>query len=402
MNQVLPEQYRQVGALFSALEAIRNIRAVILLALTFVAAVGVFLLLSSTHNNTITLLGMLLAAATMFYGTSAVGIMLMHKAQSGEDLSIGDAVMRSLAISHRLLAVALLAFLVFLGFLLVAAILFFVCKIPGIGPLFYFFALPISILALGVTYAAFLFVVMPLAGPSVWSGEKVLDVVSNLYAIVRQRLPLTVVLMVFLGILVGISAVILAIIFWSGLLFSGGLSVSILHTGLGNGLFGLLSSAMQGGIGGMMEPGSMDGMNGGMHGMSGSGDGSGLAMAGMAGAGLLFAAMMAFPGLVLFQGYCQIYLTVTDGLDISAEKETLRQGMEQARKAAEEAKRKAEEARLRMEEQRKKVASARETTAAATAAAKTSGTQASVRCPTCGGAITAGDDFCGSCGHKLK
>ncbi len=409
MSQVLPEQYRQVGALFSALEAIRNIRAVILLALTFVAAVGVFLLLNSMHNNTVTLLGMLLATAIMFYGTSAVGIMLMHKAQSGEDLSIGDAVMRSLAISHRLLAVALLAFVVFLGFLLVAAILFFVCKIPGVGPVLYFFALPISILALGVTYAAFLFVVMPLAGPSVWSGEKVFDVVSNLYAIVRQRLPLTVVLMVFLGILVAISAVILAIIFWSGVIFSGVLSASILHTGLGGGLSSLLGSAMSGGMGGMGGQDAM-GWSGGMGGMGGAygmggmggGSGSGLAIAGMAGAGLLFAAMMAFPGLVLFQGYCQIYLIVTDGLDVSAEKESLRHGMEQAKKAAEEAKRKAEEARLRMEEQRKKAASARQATAAAPTAAKTSGTQASMRCPACGGAITAGDDFCGSCGHKLK
>ncbi len=301
--------------------------------------------------------------------------------------------MRSFAISHRLIAVALLAMVVFLGFLLVAALLFVVCKIPGVGPVLYFFALPVAVLGLGITYAAFLFVVMPLAGPSVWGGEKVLDVVSNLYAIIRQRLPLTVTLMVFLGILVGISAVILAIIFWSGLMFSGVLSASILNTGPGNGLFSLIGSIVQSSMGGMTY-------SGGAYESSGMGSGSGLVIAGMAGTGLLFAALMAFPGLVLFQGYCQIYLIVTDGLDVSAEKEVLRQGMEQARKAAEEAKRRTEEARLRMEEQRKKTATARETSVPA--AAKAPGAQPSARCPACSGAITAGDIFCGSCGHKLK
>jgi hypothetical protein len=232
----------------------------------------------------------------------------------------------------------------------------------------------------------------------------VFDVLSQLLAIVRQRLTTTVVLLIFLGILVFVTALVLTIIYWSGLLFSGSLSATILKQSLGGGLMGMLGG--MGGIGGM-DLGGMGGMGGGLggydsygggmdRGMSGgmASGGSGLVMAGMAGAGILFAAMLAFPGLVLLQGYCQIYLIVTDGLDVSAEKAALRERMEQAKRAAEEAKRRAEEAKRKMDEQRAKAASA---SAAATAPPSASATA----CPACGGSITADDVFCGHCGHKL-
>src|SRR3990172_2452393 len=104
MALAIPDQFRHVGSLLNALDAVRNWRALALLALTLVASVGVFFLLNSLHMGWTTLLALLLALAVSFYGVGAVGIMLMHKAQTGEALSIGDAVMRSLAISHRLMA----------------------------------------------------------------------------------------------------------------------------------------------------------------------------------------------------------------------------------------------------------------------------------------------------------
>jgi hypothetical protein len=389
MNVAIPDQYRHVGSLLNALEAVRNFRALLLMALTLIAAVGAFMLFKSMHAGWAMLAGLLLALAILFYGMSAVGTMLMHKAQTGEAISIVEAIVRSLAISHRLIAVGLLALLVFLGLMLVVALLFVVCKLPGLGPLLYFFALPFSILLLGLTYAAFLFVVVPMAGPAVWRGEKVFDILSQLFAIIRQRLSMTVVLLVFLGILVFVTAIILAVIFWSGLLFSGGLSLSVLKSSLSGGLAGMFGP-MLGGFGGM--GGGYD-QYGGMGGMSGGGDGSGLVMAGLAGAGILFAAMLAPPALVLLQGYCQIYLIVTDGLDVSAEKAVLRERMEQAKRAAEEAKRRAEEAKRKMDEQRARAATAPTTQPLAAAATE---------CPACGGSITPDDVFCGSCGHKLK
>lgn len=406
MTLAIPDQFRHVGSLLNALDAVRNWRALALLALTLVASVGVFFLLNSLHMGWTTLLALLLALAVSFYGVGAVGIMLMHKAQTGEALSIGDAVMRSLAISHRLIAVGLLAFVVFLGLMLVVALLFLICKIPGLGPLLYFFALPFSILLLGLTYAAILFVVVPMAGPAVWRGEKILDVLSQLFAIIRQRLSLTVVLLIFLGILFVITALVLTVIYWSGMLFSGVLSASILKSGLSAGMGNLIGPIMGGmggfggGMGGMGDYGGMGGFEG-MRGGGAMAGGGGLATAGLAGAGILFAAMLAPPGLVLLQGYCQIYLIVTDGLDVSAEKEALRQRVEQAKRAAEEAKRRAEEARSKMEEQRAKAAAQRDTTAGASAATPAAPRTAAT-CPGCGGAITADDVFCGNCGHKLK
>lgn len=394
MSVATSDQYRHVGSLLSALDAVRNFRALLMMALTLIAAVGAFMLFKSFNAGWAVLTGLLLALAILFYGMSAVGIMLMHKAQTGETISIMDSIVRSLAISHRLIAVGLLALVVFLAMMLVVALLLVVCKIPGLGAFLYFFVLPFSILLLGLTYAAFIFVVVPMAGPAVWRGEKIFDVLSQLFAIIRQRLSMTVVLLIFLGILVFVTAIVLTIIYWSGLLFSGGLSAKVLGQSLGGGLMGMVGPMMggMGGVGGM--GGGFDGYDpyGGMGGIGGGAGGGGdLAMAGMAGAGILFAAMLAPPGLVLLQGYCQIYLIVTDGLDVSAEKAALRERMDQAKRAAEEAKRRAEEAKRKMDEQRAKTASA----AAPPPASATA-------CPACGGSITADDVFCGHCGHKLK
>ena len=405
MGFAMPEQYRHLGSLLNALEALRNWRALVLLALTLVLGVAVFMLLGLANSPGLVALGALLAFVVYLYGAGAVGIMLMHQAQSGEPMSIVDSVMRSLAISHRLILIALLVFAIFLGLILAVALLFLVCKIPVLGTLLYFVASPLSILVLGLAYAALVFVFIPLAGPAIWSGEKVFDTVSTLYAVIRQRLALAVVLLVFLGILVLITALVLGMIFWSGTLVSTALSVSILHTG--GGLFSHLPMPGMMGGGGFSGYGPDSAYGGGYGGgfgaapgAAGGGAGSGLIAAGLGGAGLLFAAMMALPGLVSLQGYCQIYLIVTDGLDVSAEKEALRQRLDQARNVAEEAKRRAEDARRKMEEQRQKGSAERP--AAATPASSGAPATEHLRCPACNGEISADDAFCGHCGHKLK
>ena len=401
MGFAMPEQYRHLGSLLNALEALRNWRALVLLALTLVLGVDVFMLLGLANSPGLAALGALLAFVVYLYGAGAVGIMLMHQAQSGEPMSIVDSAMRSLAISHRLILIALLVFAIFLGLILAVALLFLVCKIPVLGALLYFVASPLSILVLGLAYAALVFVFIPLAGPAIWSGEKVFDTVSTLYAVIRQRLALAVVLLVFLGILVLITALVLGMIFWSGTLVSTALSVSILHTG--GGLFSHLPmSGMMGGggFGGYGPDSAYGGVYGGGFGAAPGAAGGGLIAAGLGGAGLLFAAMMALPGLVSLQGYCQIYLIVTDGLDVSAEKEALRQRLDQARSVAEEAKRRAEDARRKMEEQRQKGGAERQ--AAATPASSGAPAAEHLRCPACDGEISADDAFCGHCGHKLK
>ncbi len=406
MSFTIPEQYRHVGSLLKALEALRNWRALVLMALTLVAAAATFMLLSLTHSAALVALGSLLSLLIYFYGASAVGIMLMQQAQNGESLSIGEAVTHSFAISHRLVGVALLAFLVYLGLALAAALLYLVCKIPGLGPLLYFFVLPLTILLFGLAYAALGFVVMPLAGPAVWNGEKVFDTVSILYAVIRQRLPLTIVLMVFLGILAMITVFVLGLVFWSGILVSTLLSTSILHTG--GSLFGHLPMpGMTGGGYGGFSGGDFGSM--GDAGGYGGGGSSGLMLAGMGGTGMLFAAMMALPGLVLLQGYCQIFLIVTDGLDVSAEKAVLRAKMDRVKKAAEEAKHRAEETRRKMEGQRQNAAAERQAQAAPPSATDTEPAPAANEapavastCPACGKEVGPDDTFCGHCGHKLK
>jgi hypothetical protein len=257
----------------------------------------------------------------------------------------------------------------------------------------YFVVSPISILTFGLSFAALGFVFLPLAGPAVWTGEGVFDTLSILFAVIRQRLALAMILLVFLGILVMITAFLLGSIFWSGTFASASMGLGILH--IGSGLSGFLPMLM-GGMGGMGMGGDFGGEGFGAAAQAGSS----LLSAGMFGAGLLAAAMLALPGLVLLQGYCQIFLIVTGGLDVSAEKEVLRQRMEQARRAADEAKRRAEEARRKVDEQRQKMSAQRE--AAATPVASPEPRAEAIPCPACHAPIGDDDAFCGNCGHKLE
>ncbi len=364
-----------ISSLLGALQAVKNVRAVILTALVLVSTALVFglafFVAGQTSSTALALIGSLFAYLVGIYGISAVGFMLMNDAKGATPLSMVDALMVSLMSTHRWIAVMLMALAVFIVFTISLAALLFVCKIPFAGPVLYAVVVPVATFTTTLFLAAMYFVVMPLAFPSVWSGDSTMQVISKLTAIARQRLIQVVVKVVLLMLLCFFVAGIIASLVFSASGIVGALSAGILP-GVGSGL---------GGLGGM---GGMGGMMGGAPG------GGGYMIAGGIGFAIVFAVVLIVPFLMIVQGYCLIYLDVIKGIDFSASEEALKAKMENLQRKAQE--------RAREKTQAQPVAPAAAVAPPPAAPAMVPATT----CPKCSFAISSADVFCGGCGHKLR
>lgn len=345
---MITDQLKSGGSLLSSIDAARNTRALGLLMATFAVCVLVIAMgWALAGFSPFLFMFVLLAYGLLFYGSNAVGLMLMDEAEGLPSRSIGAAITTSLFSAHRLLLLMLLLALVYgVGFMFLALLLF-ICKIPGIGPVLYAVVFPLSALLTGIAYFAMPMVILPLSAPAVWKGAGVLEALSQLMAIVRKRLLTVALLMLGVAFLAGAVAFIVFGILLTGSLTTSALSIPILGGSMD--VMGMLPSMM----------GSMSGGYGGRFG----GGVSGHLMAAGVGGGLLFAAGMTLPGLVYLKGACIVYLQAIDGLDLVAERERMQAMMDEAKKKMEEAKEKARQLQQQAEEaarQAKEASRARE------------------------------------------
>lgn len=381
----------RTSTILGALEGVKNVRAGILTGLVLITSAVVFALFSylTARGGGVALaaVGGLLAFLVIVYGLSAVGFMLMNDAKGAGPLTMVEALTISLTSTHRWIAVMFLAVLVFALFAVALVVILFVCKIPFLGPVLYTVVLPLATITTAAFLAAMYFVVMPLAFPAVWMGDTTMQVVSKLWAIVRRRLVQVVVQIVLLVLLFLVAGAIIGFLMFGGLAIVGALSAAVLP--MGGGKLGDLISGMMAGAGG---------------------EGGGYLVAGGIGGAIAFAIVMIVPFLILFRGYCLIYLEVIAGIDFSAAENQLKSGMENIQ-------RKAREAQERVREKTR--------SHPATPAAPVSGTQRdspagppaappaaaasaaaqlpfAAECPQCGAAVATNDKFCGSCGVKLR
>lgn len=349
-----------IESLIDATNAFKNVRAILLLGMTFICAGLIAAMLSMLGNSTgsVALMGLggLLAFVVIFYGTNAVGILLMRDAQGQPVNAIMDAVLLSLFTGHRLIAVVVLEFLIFLLALLVIAIVLFVCKIPVLGPFLYTFVFPITALLLGVLVFSLFYVMLPLAGPAVWSGSTVFQVVARLNMIARTKLVSVILLEVLLFFIAAFAAMLIFMVVVTGVLMTTGLSASILDMG-GAGIGGIASL------------------------MAAMG-GSGYTLAIGIGGGFLFAIAAVIPGLIFTKGICIIYLDATKNVDFAQAEASINQGLASVKRKAEEAR---ERARALSEQHAPAVVAV-----------------AALACPNCRLPVSADDLFCGNCAYKLK
>lgn len=315
----------------------------------------------------------LITFAIALVGVNAAGILLADDAWDREQRSIVDALIASAFTSHRLILVFLLTGLAFLAYLVVLALILFLCKIPGIGPLLYAVVLPVAVIITGTIVFALFSVVTPLAAPAVWNGATVMQTLAMLKVVVQKKLPFVFIMMLLLGLLLGIVTGIISAIFGSGL----GITLSLSAALLGSSAGGLPNMA-------------------GMFSGQGLGDVSGYIWAAGFGGAILFLAAITPGALVGMKGASLIYRTAIADLSIDSVTAELNDRFEKLKQQASDAKQRALEAGQRaMQQPEAKPVEPQKP-------AEEPKLPPALQCPSCNSAIGADDAFCGNCGHRLK
>ena len=378
--------------LLRATEGVRNVKALVLLIAGFVLAAAIFSLGMATRSVPGTLLTALLAALCAGVAYSAAGVVLMAAAQQTEAPGWSDAVLAGAFAYAKMIVVALIAFVAALLYWLILAAVFYLCKIPVLGPLLYAVALPVAVIATAVA-AVCAYVAFSLLFPALWQGQTVRGAIAQLLAVAGRRAGEVLLRLLLLSLVIG---VVVGILFF----FLGGatLSVTALSAGVIGG--GNTLSAL-GGMPGMGGHGAM-----GMLGMAGAGGGH--MIAGMFGLGVVWA-IAAAACLSVFQlGINLIYLSAVEGIDASQTESMLAERLEQARRKANELKEQAAQAaqdmqaRARQAQERVQQATAARAAEQAAAAAAAAQTPSAPSCPACHAPVSAADAFCGECGCKLR
>lgn len=366
----------------------------------------------SVDNGTFKAILSLLGAAGAFIvltsGFSAVGVLLMDQAKSVPQRSMQDAFVFGLMCLPRFIGFGLLMLALAVVVLLAAALVYFICKIPGVGPLLFFVAHPVLVVISGLIFAAVVWVGVPLIAPSIWEGRTLKESISVLIAVAKERLVVVVLSFLALYIVVGVVASLVAGVLFAGYFSMSGLAVGILGSdvlsGGGTSPLSLFESLFGGGYGG--EYG---------HGSYGSGSGSGYLYAGLAASFLIFSVAGALLTQVLIMGLNLVYLTVTEGLDIAARQAEMEKKLAELKQKAKEAQERARQAAEGARQSAQKVPkpapptphqnAAPPASVSSTSAMESVGAspQASASaCPNCKAPIAADDLFCGECGHRLN
>ena len=436
------ETMRQVSfaPLLRASEGLTQWRPMALGFLTWVAvalllAVGGFLSSSLGGAAGGGLMGLfgLLAMILIAAGMSGAGILLMDKAKNIAPRSMLDAFLAGLWCIPKFLGFYVVVALVLAALAVVGAIGYFLAKIPGIGPLFFFVLHPVLVIVAAAVLTSLLWVGFPLFTPAVWEGRGFKESLTLVIAVSRQRLVPTVLLFLALYVVVSVIGMVVFGALLPGYFFMSGLATSILGVGMtGNGLAAI--TALMNGYGG------------------GS---SGLMYAGILATALIFGLAFTLMMQVALMGVNLVYLSATDGLDTADTENALNAGLDEMKRRAREAQEKArqmaeeakERARQRAAEQAAAQAAAAEQAqaqAAAVLAAEQAEQQAAAdrlateaaaaqaappdaapqeppllaepapstnlppasaataTCPQCQHTVGHDDMFCGECGHRLK
>jgi hypothetical protein len=303
------------SSLFQAVNGLRNQRALIALIGCTVAGVlvaGLLVAMSGTLGFMASLLAFVVYLVAVGTGVNAAGLLHMDSARAVTPRSTVDALVYGLMCIPKLIVLGLAFIAVEIAVFIVLAIIFFICKIPFLGPVLFTVVFPVSIVVAGVTICG-LFLCMVLSLPAIWQGATITRALAQTLAIARSRLVEAVLLLVFVGFLAFAVGLVVFGVLGAGLLPTLGLTGSIVGFG--------------GGMGGMGGMGSLMGM------MQGYG-GGGIAVAGTIGGMVLWAVAASLVAQVYLLGLCLVYLRVTEGLDPGAAEAALRDKLDDARRRA--------------------------------------------------------------------
>ena len=270
------------------------------------------------------LIGMLAAMVALLAGSSGVGIMLMDKARNEPVRSFSAAASAGLLCLPKFLLVGLVIFVATLAYSLLAAVIYFVCKIPFIGGILAFVAHPILVLVAAALLIALIWVIGPLMGPALWSGLSVKAALANVLSIARQRLLEVVLMEVVLYVILGLISIMLFAGLVPATAYLTSLALSV--TGDINAMAGMF---MGGGYYGRGYGGGFSPM-----GMMSNGSSTGI----FAGLGVLYCVIGALLAQVAIMGMNLIYLQARESVNPDDAEDALDSLIGDVRKKAEEAK----------------------------------------------------------------
>ena len=104
-----------------------------LLAMLFAAVTAFFAQRSGVLAGVTGFIGFVLVMSIAVIGINATGIWLSDEVWGRKQRGIMDAIIAAVFSVHRLIAVILLEFLLFLAFLLVLTLVLFLCKLPALA-----------------------------------------------------------------------------------------------------------------------------------------------------------------------------------------------------------------------------------------------------------------------------
>ena len=316
-------------------------------------------------------------------GVSATGVMLLDRARQAAPRALVDALVFGFLCFLKACVVGIAIGVAAIVVGLLAAIVYFICKIPGIGPLLLFVSHPVMVVAAGL-FAFLTAIFAALTAPALWDGDSVTQALAKGFAILKERAVTTVLYLLVMGLVTAIILGIIAAVILPGYFSMTGLAAGIIGANLGGDMSMLTNLPMA-----LM--------------VMSSGQGGGHVTAMMLSTIVLLMLAVATALQVQLMGVNLVYLGVSEGVDTLAAERLLKQQFDQAKAKADEAKQRA----LVAAERAKQAAQQARTTAAATAIATTTATASalptpSLLCPACSSAITPSDAFCENCGQKLK
>lgn len=387
-------------SMFQAVAGLRNLRAAAAMLSCFTLSVVVAGLIWMLFGRGLgaASLGVLAAAFLIASGIHAGGLLLMDQAKQAPLRSLTEAIVQGMWCVPRSIVLVLGLTLAVVAVYLLMALLFFVCKMPGLGPLLYAVVFPVSVVLAGLTFTG-LFMGMMIALAAMWDGATVASAFGKAFVVLRTRLIETVLLSFVVLLLAGFVFSFVGGVLMTGFLPAVGMSATML--GAAPQMFSSMGAAMMG--------------------MGGGGLG-GYALAGSFGGGLLFALTMTLVFQVWLLGINLVFLKVTQGLDASQTEAALQSGLAQVRRKAAEmgsmARQAAENTRAQAAQAMEKAKTASPaakavavapalasapvpTDAPASPADKGQSPPSAHTCPACAADIAAEDAFCGACGQRL-
>lgn len=290
--------WQAVVRVLGSIEAVRDGRAMYVLLAAFAAGGLAFAMAQASlgRDDVPWAVGQGAAALfIVFYGSNAAGLLLMDRALGRPAREVTDAVLDALGVGHRVLITLAVVGLAAAALLAALAGLFWLCRLPTVGPWLYALVVPLTVVVLGLAMLAGGAVVGPLTGPTVWAGASSWQSVRQVGRFLRHHVLHAAVMMVGLSLVTGLVGAGTGFVVMAGGRLMAEASVwltgvdvppEVLMVGLfGGGLHNINAQ--------VVPPQALRHIH-----------------AAAIGGGVVFSLALVMPTLVYLRGVCEIYLTL--------------------------------------------------------------------------------------------